>query len=116
MIFRIQKCFTCGALGVGPHKVKLWPFESRMYCREHYQEALGWDESRGQVIQGIKSLHENYTARPAKIKKYKKHDWKAYIQECAEFASIALVHQDRRTFVHYFARAIYAWALQEERQ
>lgn len=116
----LKKCHTCGALGVGPHAVKLWPFENRMYCREHYREPLEWDEERSTVtdaIRTVKDFDETVASglwrrmfRPSKVPR----DWRGYIEECAGLAGWALEAGDRRTFTYYFARATYAWALSQE--
>jgi hypothetical protein len=115
----IKKCHTCKALGVGPLKVKLWPFENRLYCQEHYHQALTWDESRSNVTNWIKSEFD-FEKAVALVRKWGRKDpivrvknWRAYIQECSELAAWAF-DKDRRTFVYYFARAVYAWALKEE--
>jgi hypothetical protein len=117
----LQRCHTCKALGVGPHAVKLWPFEGRMYCKEHYRDPLTWHESRSEVIRGIEVEFDfgwavkqlrRWGRKPAVIKI---QNWRGYIEELCSLAEFGLLRGDKRTFVHYFARATYAWALKEER-
>lgn len=115
----IKKCFSCGALGIGPNAVKLWPFEGRLYCREHYKDPLTWHESRSEVVRGITSMAEQDAAVARvrrwgrKIQKIPKQDWGPYIAEHAELAAWAMTQGDKRTFTYYFSRAVWAWALKE---
>jgi hypothetical protein len=110
MKFQIKKCFTCGALGIGPHAVKLWPFEDRLYCKEHYKEPLDWHESRGNIVMAL--MFE--VARPVDRKRFKSLDWRGYLTELCLLAGWALKIGDKRTFTHYFSRAMYAWSLKQE--
>jgi len=69
---------------------------------------LAWHESRPNIILAL--MFE--VAEPIKQRKYLKFDWRTYIFECCEMAAWAF-ERDRRTFVHYFSRAMYAWTLKE---
>ena len=112
---KIQRCRTCHALGVGPLAVKLYPLDDLLYCERGtpkdpgcYRQALAWHESRPNIILALMfeiagSGKKNITHPP---------DWRAYIYECCEMAGWAL-GKDKRTFVHYFSRAMYAWTLKE---
>lgn len=118
----LRRCHTCKALGVGPHRVKLWPFEGRLYCKRDYMDALTWDESRWGVVGGIKNIHD-FDQAVTFVRRYGRKvrpagviNWSPYIVECAELAGWALVVDDRRTFVYYFSRALWAWALKEEQE
>lgn len=108
----VQRCKKCGALGVGPAAVKLHPMNGDLLCDADWREALEWEASRANVVEGIKRELTIYD-KP-KTKKLKPHDWRGYITEQSEFAAWALAINDRRIFVHYFARAVYAWALKEQ--
>lgn len=117
MVLRLQikKCRTCGALGVGPFAVELFPLDDQLYCRSDWKAALEWHSNRLEVTSGIRSMVEFDRAvrlgvRPAKIARVR---WEGYIMECAEMAWLAWTNGDRRTFVYYFARAMYAWTLKE---
>ena len=126
---KIQKCHTCGKLGVGPHLVKLFEFEGRLYCERGtpdqpgcYRSALNWHGNRSSVVTGIAHLG-GYQKEAAKI--YNKHDylqwpkrrpkveWRGYIEEYAGISALAMMHGDKRTFVYCFSRAMYAWTLKE---
>lgn len=116
----IKKCHECGALGVGPHAVKLWPFESRMYCKEHYKDPLQWHENRAAVTQGIESVF-TFEQAAALLRRWGRKNpvvritnWKPHIQELCALAEFGLLRGDKRTFVHYASRAIYAWGLSQE--
>lgn len=115
----LKKCHTCGRLGVGPNKIKLWPFEGRLFCQEDYKDALTWDESRSSVIHGITNL-KDFEKAAVRLRRYGLggpkiivSDWRGYIQELSEMAAWALQVGDKKTFVHYFSRATHAWALKE---
>lgn len=113
----VKRCRTCGALGVGPKPTKLYPLDDLLYCKEDFKDALEWHESRGQVVSGVKSIkefHEDVLRPPKKLKVGSRSIWRGYIEEVADMAGWALEVGDRRVFVHYFARAMYAWALKEE--
>lgn len=112
---KIQRCKTCHMLGVGPNAVKLYPLDDLLYCERGtpkdpgcYRQALAWHESRPNIILAL--MFE--IAKPREVKELGNIDWRPYIYECCEMAAWALDH-DRRTFVHYFARAVYAWTLRE---
>lgn len=115
MKLQIKKCRTCGALGIGPCAVKLRPLDDQLYCDADWKKALDWFSNRSEVTSGIRSMAEFEQAvrsglRPAKIACVR---WEGYILECAEMARLALKVQDKRTFVYYFSRAMYAWTLKE---
>lgn len=114
---KVQRCRTCGKLGVGPHAVKLYPFEDHLYCREDFRGALQWHEQRGHVTSGIESMNEFMLeiARNGSplLKRSIQTRWEPYIRDLSGLAGWALEVGDRRTFVHYFARALYAWELRE---
>ncbi len=122
MRLTLKRCHTCRALGVGPRAVRLWPFEGRMYCASDYRDALTWGESRGNVVRGTENLY-NYQQDAIKHMRKSgyiefamlkpKQNWRAYITECSVMAAMALEYDDRRTFVYYFSRAVWAWALKE---
>lgn len=104
----VKRCHTCKARGLGPGAVKLWPFEGRLYCAEDYKDTLTWHESRPNIVMAL--MFE--IAKPNEVKIWDKPDWKQYIFECCQMAEWAL-GKDKRTFVHYFSRAMYAWTLKE---
>lgn len=108
MKLQVKRCHTCKARGLGPGAVKLWPFEGRLYCAEDYKDTLSWHESRPNIILAL--MFE--IAEPGKKQVTYPPDWRSYIYECCEMAAWAL-DRDRRTFVHYFSRAMYAWTLKE---
>lgn len=128
MKLTLKRCHTCHALGVGPNKVDLWPFEGRLYCKEDYKLALTWEESRDGVTMGIDNLYEyqraairlmrktGYLEVTWKAKPGVKWDWRFYIEDLCGIAGWAMEVGDRRTFVHYASRAVWAWALKEERE
>lgn len=117
MRIEIKKCRTCGALGVGPSAVKLFPVDGQLYCQPHFGKSLDWAVNREAVIQGLESLVHfqqdvRNVARVAIIEP--KKVWRAYIEEQAGMAAEALVMGDRRTFVYYFSRALWAWELSRD--
>ena len=116
MKLKIKRCHTCGALGLGPHAAKLYPLDDLLYCERGtpkapgcYRQALNWHESRPVVILALRFE----LSKPLAQQVYLRLDWRAYIHECSEMAAWAL-GKDKRTFVHYFARAVYAWSLENE--
>lgn len=115
MKLQIKKCRTCGALGVGPNAVKLRPLDNQLYCDPDWKKALDWHSNRTEVTSGIRSMAEFEQAVRAGLRspKLARVRWEGYILECAEMARLALKVQDKRTFVHYFSRAMYAWTLKE---
>lgn len=113
-------CHTCGALGVGPKAVKLWPFEGRFYCKEDYKDPLTWHESRGAVVAGIKS-GVDFEWAAAQLRKYGRkplwvpiNNWDPYIRDLCGLAEFGLIQQDKKIFVKYFTLAVWAWALSQE--
>lgn len=88
-----------------------------LYCRDDWRKALVWEEQRGAVLMGLHSLvtfdRDVRRARWAKPRQAPVVKWEIYILELSEMAGWALKAGDRRTFVHYFARAMYAWTLRE---
>jgi hypothetical protein len=124
MRLTVRKCRTCGALGLGPNAIDLWPLDGWLYCREDFKTALQWDEQRSHVVRGVSNLYTYQQDAVRRIKKLgylqitkveAKWDWRGYIQDCAGLAGWALEADDRRTFVYYFSRAMYAWSLMEGR-
>jgi hypothetical protein len=120
----LKRCFSCGALGIGLWAVKLWHFESRMYCREHYRDALTWHESRGNISLALQIEDANVreaarrvreTGYLTKVVRQPKIQWLWYLHDLCALAEFGLLHGDRKTFVYYFARAVYAWELKETR-
>lgn len=122
MKLQLKRCRTCGAVGVGPAAVRLFPLDGLLYCREHYGGSLDWTVNRSAVVMGLeretkltlldaqKLLKKFQTAHPyAPIK-----NWNAYLHELSGMAAEALVMDDRRTFVYYCARALWAWELSRE--
>jgi len=122
MKLTLRRCHTCRALGVGPNRVKLWPFEGRLYCGSDYRDVLTWDESRGNIVlalqiedanvrEGVRRLRRTgYLTLPTVIHRT---EWRGYICDLCQMAGWALAVGDRRTFVYYFSRAVWAWALKE---
>ena len=105
----------------GAKPTKLMPWEGGYMCDTHMREALDWYEVRPSVINAVESFVTMDTQVRALVKKTGymvkpvktiTKSWVAYIYECAEFAGIALDHDDRRTFVYYFSRAMYAHTLE----
>lgn len=118
---KTRRCWTCGARGLGPGAVKLFPFEDRLYCAEDFKAALEWDSRRDTVTGGIKhvitfekaaQLIRRYGRKPAVVRV---SNWTPYIWDLCTMAEFGLLRGDRKTFVHYFARAMYAWTLKEVR-
>ena len=112
----VQRCRTCGRVGFGPNGVKLYPLDGQLYCERgtpknpgHWKEALAWHETRQDVILWL----QLELAEPTRKRKFKPLEWVGFIHELAEMAGLALEHDDRRTFVHYASRAVWAWALKE---
>lgn len=117
MKLEIKKCRTCGALGVGPNAVKLFPVDGQLYCKSHYGKSLDWAVNREAVIMGIESMTkitpkegQRIIAKLQNAPVFVK-DWNGYIYEQAGMAAEALVMGDHRTFVYYFSRALWAWEL-----
>lgn len=118
MKIELKRCRTCGALGVGPNAVKLFPLDDLLYCRPHYGKSLDWTANREAVVQGIESMTK---ITPQELQRVIKNlgnhisggtkNWAAFISENAGMAAEALVMGDRRTFVYYFSRALWAWEL-----
>src|SRR4051812_8843809 len=103
---KIHRCRECGARGLGPGAVKLLPMNGVLYCREHWREALVWEEQRASVLRGLSSLvgfhRDVHRTRWAKPRQAPAVRWEVYILELSEMARWALKAGDRRTFVHYF--------------
>lgn len=118
MKLQVKRCRTCGALGIGPNAVKLRMFEGRWYCDDHWLEALSWHTNREAVISGIQSVVDFDQQVRQGLPKVKpvRVDWLPLIREWSGLAGWALEVGDRRTFVHYFSRAMQAWGLSEELQ
>lgn len=117
-----KRCRTCGALGLGPHPVKLFPFEGHLYCRDDFKDALTWDESRPSVVYGISS-RKDFDSEAAK---YRRHilrqkvwppanhvKWEPYIRDLCGLAEWGLLHQDKKIFTRYAALAVLAWGMKE---
>lgn len=117
-----KRCHTCGALGVGPDAVKLWPFEGRFYCKEHYQDPLTWHESRGAVVAGIKSESEfdvavrAFKRQRGNVLKGAWQEWDPYIRDICGLAEFGLIQQDKKIFVKYFTLAVWAWDLSQAQE
>lgn len=116
MIFQEKRCRTCGVLGVGPNPVKLYPLDDYLYCERGtpkkpgcYREALAWSETRQDVILWL----QLELAEPTRKRVFKPLEWTGFIHELAGMAELALMYNDRKTFVHYAARALWAWTLKE---
>lgn len=116
----VKRCSVCGALGVGPNPVKLWPFEGRLYCKDDYDQPLQWHEQRSHVVGGLAIEVSNAREAP-KVRRRLDHppkparrDWRGYIAEHAEMAAIGLFIGDKRIFVKHFALALYAQTLKED--
>lgn len=116
MILTIQKCRTCGRVGVGDNSVRLHPLDGYLYCERGtpktpgcYREALAWHETRADVILWL----QMELAEPTHKRRFKPLEWRGFIHELCELAGIALEHHDKKSFVHYFARAMWAWDLKE---
>lgn len=116
MTFQEKRCRTCGVLGVGPAPVRLYPLDGYLYCERGtpkkpgcYREALAWDGTRQDVIFWL----QMELAEPTRQRKFKPFEWKGFIHEQAELAGIALEHGDKKGFVHYASRALWAWYLKE---
>lgn len=123
MKIKILRCHTCGALGVGPNKIKLWPLDDLLYCEQGsvkhpgcFRSALTWHESRTQVVRGIETEHNFYHTKPIKKILPKKRDWRSMIRELSDLAGWGLEVGDKRTFVHYASRAVLAWGLKETQE
>lgn len=120
MQIKIKECRVCGAMPFGVRPVKLMPWEGAYVCDKHMRDALDWHEVRPSVIRAVESYvnmlaeakkrigRTGYLSAPDSVKQF---DWRGYIQECCGMAELALLHDDRRTFVHYFSRALYAHTL-----
>jgi hypothetical protein len=115
MKIQLKKCRTCGALGVGPAAQRLYPLEGQLYCKAHYGRSLDWEVNREAVVMGIEGMvnfikdahgHKIYITKRSTTQR-----WEGYIYEQAGMAGEALVIGDRRTFVYYFSRALWAWEL-----
>lgn len=121
MQIKIKKCKVCGAMPFGAHPVKLMPWEGVWICDKHMREALDWHEIRPSVIRAVESYVNMLADAQKRILRTgyltaftipgRKKNWTPYLQECAGMAELALLHDDRRTFVHYFSRALYAHTL-----
>lgn len=117
MKLQLKKCRTCGARGIGPGAVKLLPMNGVLYCAKDWKEALQWEEDRGKVVRGLENAHnlvqdmQCKADAPPPAQRTPKTDWLPWIYECAGMAAWALKEGDRRTFVHYFARAVWGWDL-----
>lgn len=114
MKIKIKKCRTCGALGVGQSAVKLFPLDDLLYCKAHYGKSLDWTVNREAVVQGLSGMVNFIEDSGKKVylaKQSRPQKWEAYIYEQAGMAAEALVMGDRRTFVYYFSRALWAWEL-----
>lgn len=117
MKLQLKRCRTCKALGVGPRAVKLYPLDGELYCASDWKGALSWDESRSEVLRGLQAedqnmkdfvaAHQRMPVRPRPTVT----TWTAYLHELSGMAGWALQVGDRRTFVHYFSRAVWAWEL-----
>lgn len=116
MQIQLKKCRTCGALGVGPDAAKLYPLDDLLYCKAHYGNSLDWTVNREAVVQGLGGM-VNFLKDSKKIyvaKQESPKNWRSYIEELSGMAAEALVMGDRRTFVYYFSRALWAWELSRE--
>lgn len=119
MKLQIKKCRTCGALGVGPRAVKLYPMNGHLYCPNDWKGALTWEESRSEVLRGLQAEDQNMKdfvgawQRVSLPPRPTVTTWTAYLHELSGMAGWALQVGDRRTFVHYFSRAMWAWELSE---
>lgn len=126
MKLQIKKCATCGALGVGPRAVKLHPLDGLLYCERGdaetpgcYRQALDWHENRSTMV--LAMMFENAAVESIERKMRKavnikstKPGWLGFIDEQAWLAGWGLEHDDKKIFVYYFARAVWAWALKEQ--
>jgi len=115
MILLVKQCKTCGKLGVGPNKVKLFPMDMLLFCHDCWKKQLEWSaEGRDLAINGLGYMRKMWKQHPEYVPTAKpRTSWTSYTHEQAELAGIALEHADKRSFVHFFARALYAWTLQQ---
>lgn len=122
MKLTLQKCAWpgCTVLGVGPGAQKLYPTAGRLWCRKHVRDQIDWEVERENVVHAIgqgydfdKAVASGLLAKILKKMNQKQppKDWRGFIEECAGLAGWALSAGDRRTFVYYFARALWAWEL-----
>ena len=113
MKLTLRRCRDCGALGMGPSAVKLIPFEGRLYCAKDWRERLEWDEQRQRVLITIENEYNFLTAKVLPTLPKVKRLWEPYIRDLCALAEFGLVHNDKKIFVHWFARAVLAWGLRE---
>lgn len=123
MKIQIQKCaqFGCSVLGVGPRAQRLWPLEGRLWCRAHFKPALDWAAAgRELMFDGIDWLRKVWKVypefKPLDVVKQKPKNWRGLLEEYAGMAGWALEVGDRRTFIHYASRAVWAWALSQQKE
>lgn len=112
MKLQLKRCRTCGAVGVGPAAVRLFPLDGLLYCAPDFKSALDWTTNREGVTMGIERelrVYDRYEDL-----KFSPQSWSSFLHELSGMAAEALVMDDRRTFVHYFARALWAWELSRE--
>lgn len=114
---QLKKCRTCGAVGVGPAAVRLFPLDGLLYCAPDFKSALDWTTNREAVTMGLRMEEAHRLIKKHQdVPAYYPKDWKAYLCELSGLAAEALVMGDRRTFVHYFARALWAWELSQQEE